>query len=373
MATKTRRQTQGMVKSPAKALAVLSSPLVMRGLREFPQSSRWQVKQVFREARSQLAISAAGHVAAYSAATRALSQRIEIADAEVSGEARAIAVPDKPFVARPDFPAVFAWNPAGKILAAASGTWQPELHVFDAAAGKFAGRFGAFRVYPTHLCWSESGKYLAVSSDGSQNAKLTLWMAGEKPEDFEPLCEMDRSAAEGNSAEDAEGGEGGNFFGFGAAAFRHDEKLMAAALEFDAEWADDALLLVSVPRLEIRARFETTGQVTQLSWTSDGRAVIFCASGQAYSLEVESGEISSLPFAAEMCRCHPTRPLCAFYNSWLKSSAAGRIFIADLQRHTVMDECRAEEIAEMRWSADGRTLYSAARDGLVYLFDGPFS
>lgn len=373
MATKTRRQTQGMVKSPGRALAVLSSPLVMRGLREFPQSSRWRVKQVFGAAHSQMAISAAGHVAAYSAATREGSQRIEIADAELSGETRAIAVPDEPFIARPDFPAAFAWNPERETLVAASGTWQPELHVFDAGAGEFAGRFGAFRVYPAHLCWSESGKYFVVSSDGSQSARLTLWMAGARPDNFEPLCEMDSSVAERDAAEDSEEGDGGKFFGFGATAFRRDDKVIAAALEFDEEWSDDALLLARVPTLEITARHETTGQVTQLSWTSDGRALIFCASGQAYSLDIESGEISSLPFAAEMCQCHPARPLCAFYNSWLKNSEAGRIFIADLQRNTVIDECRAEGIADIRWSADGRTLYSAARDGLAYLFDCPFS
>ncbi|HLW81056.1 MAG TPA: hypothetical protein VKS20_03340 [Candidatus Acidoferrales bacterium] len=373
MATRTKRQSQEIVASASRAITVLSSPLVLRGLREFPQTSGWNIQQPFAAPRSHLAISSLGHVATYSAATRELSQRIEIADLESSAEPKSISVPDEPFIARPDFPAAFSWDPQGKTLVAASGTWQPELHLFDARAGAFAGRFGQFRVYPTHLCWSESGRYFVVSSDGSTNAKLTLWMPGDAPDKFEPLCEMDSNGAADPAADHQERSEQADFFGFGAVAFRPDEKVFAAVLEFDGDWSDDAVLLVRVPTLEIDARFEITGRVTQLSWSSDARTLIFCASGQAYSLDPASGQVASLPFAAEMCQCHPSRPLCAFYNSWLKNSAAGRIFIADLQRNVVIDECHAEGIADIRWSNDGRTLYCVARDGVAYLFDCPLS
>jgi WD40 repeat protein len=370
MPARTKRPSQEIAPAQPKAITVLSSSLVLRGLREFPQTSRWSVKQVFTSAGAHLAISPLGRVATYSAETRESSQRIEITDAELSSAPTVIPVPDEPFIAHPDFPAAFAWAPSERFLVAVSGTWQPEMHLFDTRSGSFAGRFGPFRVYPTHLCWSENARYLAVASDGSENGKLTLWMPGDSPEKFEALCEMDRRAF-AESPGPGEDDDQGNFYGFGATAFRPSERMLATVLEYDGDWSDDSVLLVRVPTLEIAGRFDTTGHVTQLSWSSDGRHLIFCASGQVYSLDVESEAMVSLPFAAEMCQCHPVLPLCGFYNSWLKNSAAGRIFVADLQRNTIIDECRAEGIGDVRWSDDGRTFYAVASEGTAYLFDCP--
>lgn len=369
MPARTRRPSQEIAPAQAKAITVLSSSLVLRGLREFPQTSRWNVKQAFTSAGAHLAISPLGRVAAYSAETRESSQRIEIIDTELSGAATVIPVPDEPFIAHPDFPAALAWAPNEQSLVAVSGTWQPELHLFDVRSGAFAGRFGPFRIYPTHLCWSENARYFAAASDGSENAKLTLWMPGDSPEKFEPLCEMDRHAFAESLVPQEDENDQGNFYGFGATAFRPGERMLATVLEFDGDWSDDSILLVRVPTLEIAGRFETTGHVTQLSWSSDGHHLMFCASGQVYCLDVESGTITSLPFAAEMCQYHPVLPLCGFYNSWLKNSAAGRIFVADLQRNTIIDECRAEGIGDVQWSSDGRTFYAVARDGTAYFFD----
>lgn len=373
MPSRIMRQSQEITRAERRAITVLSSSLVLRGLREFPHTSRWSVKQAFRASKADLAISPAGRVAFYSAETRQSSQQIGVADLELIGSSAAIAVPDEPFIARPDFPTSFAWSPNEKQIVAASGTWQPELHLFDARSLAFLGRFGPFRVYPTHLCWSNTGQYFAVTSDGSENSKLLLWMPAASADDFEPLCEMDRHAViDAESQEDAEA-EQGNFYGFGATAFRPDERMLATVLEFDGDWSDDSVILARVPTLEMAGKCETTGHVTQLSWSADGQRIIFCASGQVYSLDPNRGSIDSLPFAAEMCQCHPTLPLCGFYNSWLKNAAAGRIFIADLQSNTVIDECRAEGIADIRWSSDGRTFYAVARDGTAYLFDSPLS
>lgn len=370
MPVRTKRRSQEIIPSPARALTVLSSSLVLRGLRELPQTPRWNVRQVFAQHHTRLAISSQGRIAAYSAETPELSQCVEIADAELSGRPKRITVPGESRVTQANCPAAFAWNPTGKIFAAASDLWQPELHLFEATEAKFAGRFGAFHVCPTHLCWSESGKYLVVSSDGSEKAKLALWRSGDAPEQFQSLGELDSNiSAENSTADDDQG----SFFGFGSVAFRPDEKVLAAVLELDGEWSDDAVLLLRVPTLEISTRLEASGQVTQISWSSDVRRLIFCASGQACSADPRSGAITSLPFAAEMCQCHPSRPLCAFYNSWSKNSAAARIFIVDLQRNSVIDECRADGIADIRWSDDGRTLYCVARDGMAYLFDCPLS
>lgn len=371
MPSKTKRPSQEIVATQTKAITILSSSLVLRGLREFPQTSRWNIKQVFLGANTHVGISPLGRVAIYSPETRESSQRVEIADIELSGTPTVITVPDEPFIAHPDFPAAFAWSPNEDFLIAASGTWQPELHLFDMRSGTFAGRFAPFRVYPTHLCWSGNGKYFVASSDGSEQAKLTLWMSGSSPETFDPLCEMDRRAFAEAPAEGEGENDQGSFYGFGATAFRPGDRMLATVLEFDGDWSDDALLLVRAPTLEIASKFETSGHVTQLSWSNDGRHLIFCASGQVFSLDAESETVSALPFAAEMCQYHPSLPLCGFYNSWLKNSAAGRIFIVDLQRNTVIDECRAEGIGDIRWSADGRTFYAVSRDGTAYLFDCP--
>jgi WD40 repeat protein len=373
MPSRAKRESREISRSQPGAITVLSSPLVLRGLREFPQTSRWSIKQAFLEPRSHLCISKHGYAAGYSAATRELSQRVEIADLELSAAPTVIAVPDEPFVARPDFPGSFAWDPAGRFLVGASGTWQPELHFFDARAGRFVGRFGSFRVFPAHLCWSESGKYFAAASDGSENGTLMLWMAGDSPEEFEELCQLDSGSFPDLSAPQEEPGDQGQFWGFGATAFRPDEKTLATVLEFDGDWSDDAIAIIRVPTLETIARFDTTGHTTDLSWSSDGRLVLFCTSGQAYSLDVSGESVASLPFAAELCVCHPTLPLCAFYNSWLKNSARGRIFVADLQRNTILEECWAEGIAGLRWSHDGQMLYAVAQDGTAYLFERPLA
>lgn len=366
-----KSETREIVRGASQGISVISSSLVLRGIREFPQTSRWNIKQVFGEPRPCLSASSHGHAALYSAATREMSQRIEICDLELTGPACVIPVPDEPLVARPDFPASFAWSPAGEHLVAASGTWQPELHYFDARAGKFLGRFGAFRVFPAHLCWSESGKYFVAASDGSENATLMLWMAGDAPERFEPLCQLDRGTFADDSTASADAGDRGAFWGFGATALCPGEESLATVLEFDGDWSDDSIVLARLPTLETLGQFETTGHVTDLSWASDARRLLFCAAGQVYSLDAASGATSSLPFAAELCTCHPSLSVCAFYNSWLKSSASGRIFVADLQRNTIIDECWAEGIASLRWSQDGHTLYAVAQDGTAYLFDRP--
>ncbi|HKV28089.1 MAG TPA: hypothetical protein VJN90_07435 [Candidatus Acidoferrales bacterium] len=371
MPSRAQREARGIVRSQATGITVLSSSLVLRGLREFPQTSRWNVKQVFTEPRQRLCLSSQGHVAAYSAATRELSQQIEICDLELTGKPAVIRVPDEPLVARPDFPASFAWSPTGNSLIAASGTWQPELNYFDARDRKFAGRFAPFRVFPAHLAWSNRGKYFVAASDGSENATLMLWMAGDSLEEFEPLSQLDRNTFADASAESDDADDRGRFWGFGATAFCPNDKSLATVLEFDGEWSDDSIVLVRPPTLETTGRVDTTGHVTDLSWLRDARHLIFCASGQVYSLDSMSEKTASLPFAAELCHCHPTLPICAFYNSWLKSSAKGRIFIADLQRNTIVDECWAEGIASLRWSHDGHTLYAVAQDGMAYLYERP--
>jgi WD40 repeat protein len=368
MPPRKRRKTREIVPSESKAIAVLSSSLVLRGLREFPHNPTWRVKQAFTGTRKFLSISPRGYVATYSAEGAAQSRSIEIHDLELSWLPTVISIPGEPKASENPGRAALGWSPSGKSLLAASSAWPDKFHFVDAYAGTFGGCFGKFSLTPEFLCWSGSEKYFAACSDGSESGALQLWKSGESIKQFNLLGEVQASALDENSqAEDL--GDQGKLWGFGSAAFHPDEKSLAAVLEYDGEWSDDSILLLRVPTLGTITRIDTTGHVTGLAWSRDGQKLFFCASGQVYVCNPEGDDVTSLPFAAELCCFHPTQPMCAFYNSWLKSSEKGRIFIADSRSMNVIDECSAEGILDLRWSADGRMLYAVAQDGSAYLYE----
>jgi WD40 repeat protein len=370
MPPRKRREARAIVSAQKTAITVLSSPLVLRGLREFAHTSRWTVRKAFAEPRLCVSISSLGYAAAISREEAGAGHQLEISDLELSGPATVISVPEKASVANSLPVVAFGWSPSEKIIVATSEAWQPELYLFDLRAKNDPGRFGAYRIAPGHLCWSAREKYFAASSEGSEDGTLQLWKAGRAPAEFKLLREAGASSFEDDS-EKEDLGDQGRFFGFGGIAFHPDEKSLATVLEFDGDWSDDSILLASIPTLGPISRFEAIGRVTDLSWSADGSQLFFCASGQVYTLDAKSNNITSLPFSAEQCHCHPSQPLCAFYNSWLKNAAEGRIFVVDLQQMNVMDECRAEGILSLRWSRDGHTLYAVAQDGTAYLYERP--
>jgi hypothetical protein len=108
-----------------------------------------------------------------------------------------------------------------------------------------------------------------------------------------------------------------------------------------------------------------------LTWTPDSRRVIYCAAGQAYRVNPETLDSEQLPFGAELCLCHPYKPLCVCFSSWLKNSAKGRLFLVDLDALDVYDEHPAENVVDLRWSIDGSKAYAVTRDGLAYSYDSP--
>jgi WD40 repeat protein len=368
MPPRKRRKTTHLVPATNKAIALLSSSLVLRGLREFPHSPGWRIKQAFTGTRQWLSISQRGYVAALGEEGRAPARRIEIYDLELSWLPTLVEIPGKFSSGNDPARAFLGWSPSGKTLIAASSSWPSEFHLFDAYAGKFQGRFGRFDLVPEFSCWSGSEKYCAACSNGSEHGTLQLWKCGGSPDQFDLLREM-RASAFDKHEEEEDLGDQGRLWGFGCAAFHPKEKLIAAVLEYDGEWSDDSILILRLPSLGEISRFSATGQVTCLSWSRDGRQLLFCASGQAYLRSADSGDVTSLPFAAELCRCHPSQPLCAFYNSLLKDSEKGRIFIADLRSRNVLDECSAEGILDIQWSTDGRMLYAVAQDGSAYLYE----
>jgi hypothetical protein len=142
-------------------------------------------------------------------------------------------------------------------------------------------------------------------------------------------------------------------------------------VEIEGDWADDSILLLDAPALQNQCAFGAQGHITDLTWTPDSRQIVYCAAGQAYRLEVESMFFEPLPFGAELCVCHPHLPLCVCFSSWLKNSAKGRLFLADLSRQTVFDEYAAEGVVDLRWSLDGSKAYAVTRDGMAYIYEPP--
>jgi WD40 repeat protein len=368
MPPRKRRKTSELATASSKAIAVLSSSLVLRGLREFPHSPGWRVKQAFQGIRQCLSISPRGYVATFGEEGHAGSRRLEIYDLELSWLPTLIEIPSESNSGDGPARASVGWAPSGRTLLATNSHWTPEFHLIDAYAGHFQCRFGNFQFVPEFLSWSGSEKFCAACSDGSENGTLQLWECGAIPDQFQLLREVQARAFD-KKLEGEDLGDQGKLWGFGCAAFHPREKLIAAVLEYEGEWSDDSILILRVPTLDEISRFNATGQITGVSWSRDGQQLFFCASGQAYVRNADGGDITSLPFAAELCRCHPSQPLCAFYNSLLKNTAKGRVFVADLRTMNVLDECSAEGILDIQWSADGRVLYAVAQDGSAYLYE----
>jgi WD40 repeat protein len=140
-------------------------------------------------------------------------------------------------------------------------------------------------------------------------------------------------------------------------------------VEIRGDWADDSIVLVDAATLAKKNVFHAQGHVTDVAWTPDSSQIVYCASGQAYRLDVNTLTSEPLPFGAEFCACHPHLPLCLCFSSWLKNSAKGRLFIADLSTQNVFDEHAAENIAHLRWSSDGSKAYAVTSNGMAYIYE----
>jgi WD40 repeat protein len=385
METQEKSPTKQIVRAPAQALAVRSAALVTRGLRDLARDSNWLIKKVFTGRSSQLVISPAGEVCALSPMVRQGTERIALYDIERGVPTLALAVTGEPDVCPMGLPAAFAWSPTARHLVAAWGGWLPELHVFDLHGKVFLGGFGDFKSFPSCVTWSDTGNYFAAASRGGGEARLRLWPVSKQspaamPFAAEPVAELGAPGAPENWLEaqtvEAEPSDEGAFSGFGRTAFSPDESTLASVVEIAGEWADDSILLLDVFTLRRRLVIPAQGHVTDIAWTPDGRQLIYCSAGQAYCVPVAQSsnplaEPQALPFGAELCACHPQLPLCLCFSSWLKNSAKGRLFLVDLNRLVVFDECAAEGVVNIRWSLDGSKAYAVTADGLAYIYDPP--
>lgn len=386
MQTREKSSAKQIVPAPSQALAVRSAAIVARGLRDLARESNWLVKKVFTARSSHLAISPAGQVCALSPLVRQDTERIALYDIELGVPSLALAAPGEPGLCPPGMPAAFAWSPTARHLVAAWGAWQPKLHVFDLHGKMYLGAFGEFSNFPSHLAWSDTGKYFVAAAAEGREALLHLWRAvpespGAMPFGGDPAAELSvpqcsawpdwqelQSLDEESAADSADGSA---LSGFGRCAFSPDERMLASVVEIEGEWADDSIAFLDVPALRRQNVFHAQGHITDLAWTFDSRRLVYCAAGQASILAADTMESAPLPFGAELCACHPQLPLALFFSSWLKNSAKGRLFLVDLDRLTAFDEHAAEDVADLRWGLDGSKAYAVTSSGLAYLYEPP--
>lgn len=371
---KTREKPEKeIVPAPARAIAVRSAALVVRGLRDLARDSNWIMKKVFTGYAPQLAIAATGEVCAISPQPSRGPQNVVLYDAELTTPTFTLTVPKEAAGQSQDSRAAFAWSPTARYLVAAWTAWRRELHFFDLHEKMLLGTFGKFKEFPEFLAWSRTGKYLSAAMPGSKRASLRLWKSGRGmfPVSASPIKEL--SAPDWIESQTfGEGfGEEGAFSGYGRIAFNPSEDALACVCKIQGEWADDSIAVFDVPALGRQVSVQAQGHITDLSWTSDGEQIVYCAAGQAYRLGANTVNFEPLPFGAELCACHPHLPVCVCFSSWLRNSAKGRLFIADLSRLTVFDECPAEGVADLQWSRDGSKAYAVTQDGLAYIYDPP--
>jgi WD40 repeat protein len=370
--------TQQIIATPPHGLALRSSAIVARGLRDLARDSNWLIKKIFSARCSHLTISGSGQVCAVASLAPPGTERICLFDIELSVPVSMLAIPPDQSACASGLPAAFAYSPTARHLVAAWGAWPPELQVFDLQGRAFLGSFGEFSSFPESLAWSAGGKYLAVGTLGGGEARLRLWEAATEsrfglPFAGKPIAELTAPAKLddllGTQTPDEESDDEGTVAGFGRSAFSPDDGTLAAIVRIEGEWADDSLALFEVPTLRRQHAFQAQGRVTDVAWAFDGKQIIFCSAGQAYRLVADTMQPEPLPLGAELCACHPHLPLCLCFSSWLKNSAKGRLFLIDLERLTVFDECPAEGVVDLRWSLDGSKAYAVTADGLAYIYE----
>jgi WD40 repeat protein len=362
--------TRELARTGPQGLAVRSAALIRRGLRDLSRDSNWLVRKVFHGPVSHAAISPDGQVCTFLPQIRTGAHNLTLFDVDRCVATLNLGTSSDPD--EPDSPAPFAWSPDGRYLLRARGSRGSELQLFDLHAKILAGAFGNFAHMPSDVAWSASGRLVASACRG-WSASLDLWQMQTPPTPGRAVASRVRQLRIPEWLElqstDGESSEAGAFSGYGHAAFSPNEQLLAVSVEIGGEWADDLIVFLDAATLEKKSVFEAQGRVSDLAWSNDGQRLVYCSAGQAYGIDPLSAECSSLPFGGEQCAWHPHLPICLFYSSLLKSSAKGRLFLADMNRIIVFDEYPADGVLDLRWSADGSKAYAITNDGLAYIYE----
>jgi len=362
-----------LVRTGTQALALRSAALVRRGLRDLARDSNWLIRKVFDGPVAHAAVSPDGQVCALSPQVRHGSQSLTLFDIERCVPTLTLRLSNEPAADPADCPARFAWSPDGRYLLGAWGPNAVAMQLFDLHAKMLVGEFGNFSRVPSDISWSPSGAFVVSSSTGAKPS-LDLWRvqpsaraAGDSV--AIPLKHLRVPEWIEDQTAGADPTEGGNFSGYGRAAFSPHEKSVAAVVEIGGEWADDMIAFLDALTFRRKMIFEAQGRVTDIAWSNDGNRLVYCSAGQAYGIDPLSAECTSLPFGGEQCAWHPQIPACLFFSSWLRSSAKGRLFLVDMNRITMFDEYSAEGVIDLRWSLDGSKAYAITNEGLAYIYE----
>jgi len=367
-----------IVPASQQSLAMRSAALVARGLRDLARDSDWLIKKVFSDHSQQVWISPMGELCRLSSVVRRGADCVVIQEIETRSYMTMLSLPGESFAKTEEpFGSVLAWSPTGRYLVGACKAWGNRLQLFDVHGGNAPASFGDFPDAPRSLAWSETARYFACAAGPGSQARVRLWEASFIGDGglnlHEALSETGgpRSFEEWFAEQplDSESSDSGVLSGFGYCAFSPDETTLAAAVEFDGEWADDTIVLLDIPTLRKSRMCQAQGRVTSFAWTFDSRDLIYCSAGQAYRLGAGSAESEALPFGAELVACHPHLPVCLCFSSLLKNSAKGRLFLVNLANLRVCDECSAEGVVDLRWSLDGSKAYGVTSDGLAYIYE----
>ena len=361
--------TTAIVSRRPQALAIRTAALVRRGIRDIGRESNWVEKRVFSGHRACAAVSPSGKVSVFLSTGNSGALRLAMYDLDSQFPPESLPAP----VAKRDYLndpiSSLAWSPTGRILLAASNMSANQLQIFDAAAKTHLDTFNVPELPNAAFAWSPDGKSFGAAFAADRTLRVWNCDAELPAMAAVPIGSLDvtpslAAVAVGESAEDEV-----VFAGFGPMAFNPDGTQVALALKCVGDWADDFLLVAAVPGMRRDLFVPVHGSITALSWSGDGRTLVYCAGGRAFAVPEGSFEACPLPFTAELARCHPTRPLCACYSSWLKNASKGRLFIADLREGRILDEFSAEGIVDICWSYDAQQVYAVTHDGLAYVFE----
>jgi len=361
-------QSGKIARTGSQALAMRSAALVRRGLRDLARDSNWLMRKVFHGPVSHAALSPDGQVCTLTPQVRYGAQSLTLFDVERCVPTLTLSLSHDADSAAG--PARFAWSSDARYLLGAWGSQAGALQLFDLQAKMLVGAFGKFSRVPSDIAWSPTGAF-AASACGGENSSLDLWRI-QPPIDESiaaPVHQLLRPEWLDLQSTDGETGEAGAFTGYGRTVFSPDEKVIATVAEIGGEWADDLIAFLDAATLRKKSVFEAQGRVTDLAWSNDGNRLVYCSAGQAYGIDPLSAECTSLPFGGEQCAWHPHLPICLFFSSWLRSSAKGRLFLVDMNKISLFDECPAEGILDLRWSLDGSKAYAITNEGLAYVYE----